>query len=770
MSLLPRAITPLIGRERELQVVKEFLQRDDVALVTLAGTGGVGKTSLALSVAADLVDDFDDGVTFVSLAPLNDPALVASTLARALGVREAGGRSVVEALRSFLALRRQLLILDNFEHVLAAAPLVTDLLQFCLGIKVLATSRERLHLRGEQVFEVLPLGLPDQQHLPSLEVLSHVPSVQLFVERGREVQPQFTLAENNTAEVSEICRRLDGLPLALELAAAWIHVLPPASLLTRLERRLPLLTQGPRDVPLRQQTLRDAIGWSYHLLSGAEQRMFRRLAVFVGGFDLPAAEAIAQRVDGMESVSIVTSLVDKSLLRQVEGLVGEPRFGMLEMVREFGLERLVASGEESAIRQTHASYFLAFAENLRPKIEGPEGPVVLTSLENEHANLRAALEWEIEGADADGALRFVAAMWKFWWVRRHLSNGRALAERALALPGSGPSALRAEASYGAGSLAMGQADYAAAQLHGEAGLALASEIDDPFWTGMPLNLLGNAARLQGDYGKARARYEPALALYRNLGRTRPFARHAAAMVLVSLGTVAYAEGDLEEAIVRNQEALTIWRDRQDLWGQGTALINLGAVASRQGELCLAESHYRESILCNQTTGDRAGIGEGLAGLALVAASRGLSERAVRLFAAAEAIREVAGTPNAAMIPADRKWVMTAVKTRLGADAFAAEWETGKALTAEDAVAEAMEPPLSLPGEAPKAKLGDSLGLSGRELEILRLIAEGRSNRDIAGVLFISPRTVTTHTTGIFTKLDVGSRTAAVAVARERGLV
>jgi predicted ATPase/DNA-binding CsgD family transcriptional regulator len=676
---------------------------------------------------------------------------------------------VVDAICAFLAPRRQLLILDNFEHVLAAAPLVTDFLRSSSGITVLATSRERLRLRGEQVFEVLPLELPDQQHPPSLEVLNHVPSVQLFVQRGREVQPQFMLAENDTAAVSEICRRFDGLPLALELAAAWINVLPPAALLTRLERRLPLLTQGLRDVPLRHQTLRDTIGWSYDLLSEAEQRMFRRLAVCVGGFDLPAAEAIAQPDNGVETISIVASLVDKSLLRRVEGLVGEPRFGMMEMVREFGLERLVACGEDAAVREAHASYFLALAENLRPKIEGREGPVVLTRLEDEHANLRAALEWAMEGGDADGALRFVAAMWEFWWVRRHLSSGRALAERTLALPGSGPSALRAEVLYGAGSLAMGQADYAAAQFHGEAGLALASEIGDPLWTAMCLYLLGNVDRLHGDYGKARVRYEPALTLYRGLVDKYPFVQHAVAKVLVSLGTVAYAEGNLEAAIIRNQEALAIWRDRQDLWGQGIALINLGAVASRQGEFRLAASHYRESIRCNETTGDRAGIGEGLAGLARVFAGSGQPGRAARLFSASEAIREAAGTPVAAMIPADRERVVTEVKTRLGADVFAAEWETGRVLTAEEAVAEAMELALNLSGEA-KVEPGDGLGLSGRELEILRLIAEGRSNRMIAEALFISTRTVTTHTTGIFTKLEVGSRTAAVAVARERGLI
>ena len=578
----------------------------------------------------------------------------------------------------------------------------------------------------------------------------------------------FALTEQNAGVVAEICRRLDGLPLAIELAAARIKLLPASDLLARLERRLPLLTHGPRDAPARQHTLRDTIAWSYNLLSERERQVFETLGVFVGGFDIDAAEAVvdtADRADTMGVVELIGLLEEKSLLR-TEEVEGRLRIYLLETIREFALERLAEAGRESQARGRHAAYYVSLAEAIRPRIEGPEGPVALARLETEHANMRAALAWAVERGDAETALRLVAALWKFWWVHRHLRDGRAQAERALDLVRDGFADLRVQAHYAAGSLAMGMHDLAAARKHGNAALALKPLVADRFWAGPPHFLLGNVARLQEDLADARAQYTAALSISEELPPSYPLAQHLAAMALASLGAVACAEGELDEALAFSNEALAIWLERGDPWGQGIAVFNLAEIAARRGEYALAAKHYRESISLNLEAGDRAGIGDAMAGLAFVAAHMHTPKRAARLLGASEAIKAMAGSSVATLIPADRKEIIDTAQRALGAEAFATERAAGAALGLDEALSECAKPLVASAGD----ESDSGIGLSARELEILNLIADGHTNREIADRMSVSLRTVTTHTANAYNKLGVSSRTAAVAAARRRGLL
>ncbi|HET9907941.1 MAG TPA: NB-ARC domain-containing protein, partial [Anaerolineales bacterium] len=424
---IPVSLTSLVGREQEIETLCQLLHRPDVRLVTITGLGGVGKTSLALQVAHELREAFDDGVVFISLAPIRDPTLIIPTIARLLDVTESPNRLMLDSLKDFLRDRQMLLLLDNFEQIVAAAPLLTELLEACPELRMLVTSREVLRLRGEHEFPLLPLALPDQ---PSLEIMMQYPSVALFVQRAQASQPDFKLTPENTALVTEICARLDGLPLAIELAAARIKLLPPQAMLRQLqESPLQMLTGGARDLPARQQTLRGTVQWSYDLLNADEQRLFRWLSVFVGGCTL---EAAAKAMGQQATLDNLDSLVNKSLLRQHE-TDHSPRLSILETIREFGFEQLNHTHELESARRAHATYYLTFAEDAERELTGADQKTWLQRLEREQDNMRAALHWAIEHSEVEFAQRMAGALQPFWFKRGHWSEGRRWLEDSLVI-------------------------------------------------------------------------------------------------------------------------------------------------------------------------------------------------------------------------------------------------------------------------------------------------------------------------------------------------
>ncbi|MGH2614031.1 MAG: ATP-binding protein, partial [Thermomicrobiales bacterium] len=699
---------------------QRLLVDEAVPLLTLTGPGGVGKTRLALAIGHEMATRFADGVVFVDLAPLGDPSLVLPTVARTLGLAEGSDRPLTDRLISVFQRRHLLLVLDNCEHVLTAvADLLAPLLTACPALQVLATSRAPIRVRGEQELPVEPLQLPPPGILTEAKLADN-PAVRLFIERARAVRPRFAANDDILGDVSEICRRLDGLPLAIELAASRLKHLPLPTLVRRLERRLPLLTGGPRDQPARLQTMRDAIAWSYELLLPEEQALFRRLGVFVGGFTLEAAAAMmgAQEMGHGAILDGVASLVDKSLVRTIDDRDAEPRYLMLETVRELGLEQLAARSAVEDARAAHASYFLTLAEQAAPELNGPRQLVWFTRLESEHPNLRAALEWFVLQGDATG-LRMAAALWRFWFVRGYPREGRAWLEQMLAVPHAWSPALR-DALDGASMLASNQGDHLEAAALADQLLTMARKDDDRKGVACALFLLSFAATYQGDQARALALADEALSRFRVLGDLE---RVAAG--LNRLGIEHHNQGGYARASALYEEAHSLWKELGCTWELGCVTTNLGVVAHAQGDTSRAAARYREALLLLQAVGQTWMNEELLALVAALAAASGNWRQAARLIGATDELLVSVGFAPAPFVRVFYERAAASVRRELGEGAFAAEWEAGQRLTPDQALSEAFAVVSTLvESAAPSRQSPLASGLTPRELEVLRLVAAG----------------------------------------------
>jgi len=681
---LPTPPTPLIGRDRELTDLLNLICAEEAALITLTGPGGTGKSRLALQVALETTDHFSDGVYFVALAPISDPQLVAPTIAHTLGLREApDSHSIEAALLNYLRDKHVLLLLDNFEQVLEAAPVVADLLQACSRLKIIVTSRAPLRLRGEREWPVATLALPDIKHLPELTQISQYAAVQLFIQRARDVKPDFTVTNENAPAVAEICYRLDGLPLAIELAAARIKLLTPQAMLTRLDHRLPLLTGGARDLPHRQQTLRNTIDWSYDLLDEDGQRLFRRLAVFVGGWTYETAEAVtnADNALGVDMLDELQLLVDNSLLisRETNSTL---RFNMLGTIHDYAQEKLLECGEADVMARQHAATYLALAEEAEPNLMGPDQVQWLNRLEVERDNLRAALNWCAQ-ADRDTGLKIAVALYRFWEMHSHIAEGRTWLESYLARTPEA-SVLRGRALNSAGAFCDYQGDYPTARRYFEEALSIFKAQNDQRRVAASLNNLAMATAFQLDFAKARALFEESLTLKRATGDIWPIAN-----ALDNLSRASVYQHDYESARRYAAEAVTLFRQVGDRTGTAISLGNVADALMHLGDYAGARAAMAESVTLLSEVGEKDGIADSLERFAMLAVLQSEAARAATLFGAADRLRREIGTRP---VPPDQVELdehATQARAQITPEAFDEAWRVGEALTMEEAVQIAM---------------------------------------------------------------------------------
>ncbi|PWB77272.1 MAG: hypothetical protein C3F07_02395 [Anaerolineales bacterium] len=794
-NILPALLLPLLGREKESATIIELLNRDDVRLVTITGPGGVGKTCMSLHVGHQSVKAFKDGVFFISLAPISDSTLIIPTIARELGIIESPNRLLLDNLKDFLHKKKILLLLDNFEQIVSAAPLMTELLNACAELRMLVTSREALHLRGEHEFPLTPLELDDQ----SANTVMGSPAIELFIQRVKAVQPDFQLTEENASAITEICTRLDGLPLALELAAARIKLLPPKAMLKKLqESSLQLLTRGARDLPARQQTLHNAIQWSYDLLDDEEKQAFRWFSVFVGGSTLEAAQAM---IGESISLDVIDSLVGKSLLRQTE-MEGAPRLAMLETIREFGLEQLKKEAELEKVRRTHASWYTSFAEEAELHLLGAEQKAWLQKLELEKDNLRAALRWAIDTGDEELTLRLAGSLGQFWFASGRWSEGRRSLEETLAQRGNTKPdlALQAKALFQAGSLARYQADFARARGLCEQSLTLYRALGDKQGVVVALAELSRISNYQQDQTAKKDFLAEAASRIESLPDT---VEKALAYKEMHFSILQSTDPISDEAIHYLDEWERILRVLNFRTGLVLAVVQRASSAIMQSNYALATSLADEAmsladefqderlkvrveqllVYLDLQRGDYAAARQRLAGaiestyrrndnllsmtmliLAAVLLEQNMVEWSAKVLGLADVSLNIKQRhPHLTMFerfPLTQGY-QAKLRAQLGEESFQIYLTAGKQLTLDDL--------LAIPQPATQTQTSPD-SLTSRELEVLHLLVDELSNPQIAERLVVSRRTVDAHLRSIYNKLGVKSRDAALRVARENRLI